>query len=68
MRTRLLGFTAALVLAAFGAAVPVAQAAVPVVTGPDCVADGGKVEYDATVGLYRCVGATEYDNELITKS
>ncbi|UUU40761.1 hypothetical protein [Streptomyces sp. NBC_00162] len=65
MRTRLLGFTAALVLAVLGAAVPVAQAAVPTVTGPKCVEGGGTVEYDATTGLYTCVGGT-YDAVLIT--
>ncbi|WP_328926329.1 hypothetical protein OG429_17965 [Streptomyces sp. NBC_00190] len=66
MRTRLLAFTAALALAVLGAAVPVAQAAVPTVTGPDCVKDKGTVEYDATTGLYTCVGGPHHDGELIT--
>lgn len=50
MRTRLLGFTAALLLAALGAMGPTAQAAVPAVPaidGPTCVQGGGTVEYDS---------------------
>ncbi|GAA0290230.1 hypothetical protein GCM10010302_30970 [Streptomyces polychromogenes] len=70
MRTRLLGFTAALLLAAFGAAVPVAQAVVPAVvpavTGPECVADGaGRVVYDSAAGLWMCTGG-QYDGKPIT--
>ncbi|WP_030718959.1 hypothetical protein [Streptomyces sp. NRRL F-2580] len=67
MRARLLGFTAALVLAALGATVPVAQAAVPAVTGPVCVDGSGTVEYDSTAGQWICLGGA-YDGELITKS
>ncbi|MFE5806003.1 hypothetical protein [Streptomyces sp. NPDC056491] len=66
MRTRLLGFTTAVVLAVLGAAVPAAQAAaVPAVTGPTCIKGQGTVEYDSTTGLYTCIGGT-YDTELIT--
>lgn len=66
MRTRILGFIAALVLAVLGTAVPVASAVVPTVTGPECVADKvGKVEYDSGTGLYTCIGG-EHDGEPIT--
>ncbi|WP_329192085.1 MULTISPECIES: hypothetical protein [unclassified Streptomyces] len=65
MRTRLLGFISALVLAALGAAVPVAQAAAPAVTGPACVAAHGKVVYDSGTGLWTCIGG-RYDDEPIT--
>ncbi|MBT2447443.1 hypothetical protein J7F03_10220 [Streptomyces sp. ISL-43] len=66
MRRRILGFTAALVLAVLGAAVPVAQAAAPAVTGPECIADKvGKVEYDSGTGLWTCIGG-EHDGEPIT--
>ncbi|MCM1966377.1 MULTISPECIES: hypothetical protein [unclassified Streptomyces] len=66
MRRRILGFTAALVLAVLGTAVPAASAAVPAVTGPECIADQvGKVEYDSGTGLYTCIGGA-YDGEPIT--
>ncbi|MEU3407995.1 hypothetical protein ABZ766_29170 [Streptomyces sp. NPDC006670] len=66
MRTRFLGFTAALLLAAFGASVPAAQAVVPAVTGPECVADGvGKVVYDSATGLWICAGG-QNDGKPIT--
>ncbi|WP_404959411.1 hypothetical protein [Streptomyces sp. 147326] len=67
MRTRLLGFAAALVLAVLGATAPIAQAAVPAVAGPTCVDGSGTVEYDSTAGQWICVGG-EYDGELITKT
>ncbi|UQX04596.1 hypothetical protein [Streptomyces sp. RerS4] len=68
MRRRILGFTAALVLAVLGAAVPVVSAAVPAVTGPDCIADKmGKVEYDSSTGLWTCIGGA-HDGEPITKN
>ncbi|MFB7180564.1 hypothetical protein ACFCYI_23035 [Streptomyces sp. NPDC056257] len=67
MRARLLGFTAALVLAALGATIPVAQASVPAVTGPVCVDGGGTVEYDSTAGQWICLTGA-YDGELITKT
>ncbi|WP_407840761.1 hypothetical protein ACE1OC_37475 [Streptomyces sp. DSM 116496] len=68
MRRRILGFTAALVLAVLGTAVPVASAAVPTVTGAECTADQvGKVEYDSGTGLYTCIGGA-YDGEPITTS
>ncbi|MGW7100067.1 hypothetical protein [Streptomyces sp. NPDC054838] len=65
MRTRLLGFVSALVLAALGATVPAAQAAVPTATGPACVAGKGKVVYDSGTGLWTCIGG-KYDGEPIT--
>ncbi|MFE4639242.1 hypothetical protein ACFRJ1_38480 [Streptomyces sp. NPDC056773] len=71
MRRRILGFTAALVLAVLGTAAPGAQAAVPVVTGPECerqTANGkGAVEYDSATGLWTCIGGW-YDGEPITTS
>ncbi|WP_371614352.1 hypothetical protein [Streptomyces sp. NBC_00454] len=68
MRRSILGFSAALVLAVFGAAVPVASAVVPAVTGPACIADKvGKVEYDSSTGLWTCIGG-EHDGEPITTS
>lgn len=71
MRRRFLGFTAALVLAVLGTAAPVAQAAAPAVTGPECVketAEGrGTVEYDSSTALWTCIGGM-YDGEPITTS
>lgn len=67
MRRRILGFTAVLVLAALGAAVPVAQAAVPAVTGPVCEDNKGKVEYDSDTALWTCIGG-KHDGEPITTS
>ncbi|MDX3535748.1 hypothetical protein PV721_15535 [Streptomyces sp. MB09-01] len=65
MRTRLLGFTAALVLAVLGATAPVARAALPAVTGPACVDGSGTVQY--ATGQWICIGGA-YDGELITKT
>lgn len=67
MRTRLLGFTTAVVLAVLGAAVPAAHAAAPAVTGTECKRYGGSEEYVSTTGLWTCIGGT-YDGELITES
>ncbi|MET9963258.1 hypothetical protein ABZ128_30035 [Streptomyces sp. NPDC006326] len=67
MRTRLVGFTAALMLAVLGAAVPVAHAVVPAVTGPTCVKGKGSVEYDSGTGLWTCIGG-KYDGQSITTS
>ncbi|MFD9516235.1 hypothetical protein [Streptomyces sp. NPDC059979] len=70
MRTRLLGFTAALLLAALGAMGPTAQAAVPAVPavpaigGPSCVQGGGTVEYDSGAGIWTCVSGS-HDGESI---
>lgn len=64
MRTRILGFLAAVVLAALGAAAPTAQAAVPAIDGPTCVAAGGSVEYDSASGLWICAGGP-HDGESI---
>ncbi|MFD9481349.1 hypothetical protein [Streptomyces nojiriensis] len=66
MRTRILAFAAALVLAALGVAVPVAQAAAPAIPRPTCTAAGGAVEYDPTTGQWTCSGGV-HDGELITK-
>ncbi|MEU8432605.1 hypothetical protein AB0F18_06765 [Streptomyces sp. NPDC029216] len=65
MRVRILAFAAALVLAALGAAVPVAQAALPAIPGPTCESAGGMVEYDTATGVYNCKGG-EHDGERIT--
>ncbi|MFF2790572.1 hypothetical protein ACFVT6_28105 [Streptomyces sp. NPDC058049] len=65
MRTRILAVTAALVLAALGTAVPVAQGAVPTVAGPTCEHGRGTVEYDSATGVWNCVGG-KYDGERIT--
>ncbi|MCX4714397.1 hypothetical protein ACWCYZ_20495 [Streptomyces virginiae] len=65
MRTRILAVSAALVLAVFGAAVPVAQGAAPTVPGPTCESHDGAVEYDSATGIYNCVGG-DYDGERIT--
>lgn len=67
MRTRLLGFISAVVLAVLGATVPAAQAAAPAVTGPECTRSHGSVEYISTTGLYTCIGGA-YDSELITSN
>ncbi|MFB8399233.1 hypothetical protein [Streptomyces yangpuensis] len=67
MRTRFLAFAAALVLTALGAAVPVAQAAVPALPGPTCTDAGGAVEYDSGTGQWTCKGG-DHDGELITES
>ncbi len=61
MRTRLFGFAAALILAALGSVGPVAHAAaaaIPAVTGPECVEGGGTVEYDAGAGKWTCAGGS----------
>jgi hypothetical protein len=66
MRTRLLGFAAALILAALGVtAAPAAQADLPRVDAQTCVSGGGSVEYDASSGQWICIGGT-YDTQPIT--
>ncbi|MGW6575056.1 hypothetical protein ACWGAN_23245 [Streptomyces sp. NPDC054945] len=67
MRTRILTFAAALVLAALGAAVPVAQATAPAIPGPMCTAGGGTAEYDSATGQWTCNDGV-HDGELITDS
>ncbi|MFE4258794.1 hypothetical protein [Streptomyces sp. NPDC056883] len=68
MRRRILGFTAALVLAVLGTAVPATSAVAPTVTGAECIADQvGTVEYDSGTGLYTCIGGA-HDGEPITTS
>ncbi|MFD6972965.1 hypothetical protein [Streptomyces sp. NPDC059979] len=64
MRTRLLGFTAAVILAVLGALAPVAQAAAPDVDRAKCEAHYGKVQYDSGTGLWICVGGP-YDGESV---
>ncbi|WP_327738128.1 hypothetical protein OG749_34445 [Streptomyces nojiriensis] len=59
MRTRLLGFIAAAILAALAAVAPVAQAAQAAVHGVDgqtCIDGGGSVEYESAQGSWVCVG------------
>ncbi|MFD7559039.1 hypothetical protein [Streptomyces sp. NPDC059533] len=65
MRRRILGFTAALVLAVLGAAAPAAQAAAPTVTGQECESQGGTVEYNSATALDTCVGGKQ-DGKPIT--
>ncbi|MFG2977357.1 hypothetical protein ACGFYY_30775 [Streptomyces sp. NPDC048331] len=67
MRTRIPAFAAALVLAALGVAVPVAQAAAPAIPGPKCTAAHGAVEYDSATGQWTCNGGV-HDGELITET
>ncbi|WP_328928313.1 hypothetical protein OG429_29730 [Streptomyces sp. NBC_00190] len=64
MRRRLLGFAAAVIMAALGTMGSVAQAAVPGVDEPTCTKTGGKVQYDSDTGLWICVGG-KYDDEPI---
>ncbi|MFG2979667.1 hypothetical protein ACGFYQ_00205 [Streptomyces sp. NPDC048258] len=67
MRARILAFATTLVLAALGAAVPVASAAAPAIPGPTCTDKQGTVEYDSSTGQWTCKGG-EHDGELITES
>ncbi|MFD9478629.1 MULTISPECIES: hypothetical protein [Streptomyces] len=55
MRTRLLGFIAAVMLAGLGALVPAAHAAVPTIDGQTCMDGGGSVEYESAQGSWICV-------------
>ncbi|MFE5675943.1 hypothetical protein ACFQ7B_37820 [Streptomyces erythrochromogenes] len=55
MRARLLGFTAAAILAALAVMAPAAQAAVPAIDGQMCTEEGGTVEYESTKGSWICV-------------
>ncbi|MET9883793.1 hypothetical protein ABZZ20_11730 [Streptomyces sp. NPDC006430] len=64
MRIRLLGFTAAVILAVLGAMGPVAQAAAPGVDGQKCTTGGGSVEYNSSSGLWTCVGG-QYSGESV---
>ncbi|MEV0410454.1 hypothetical protein AB0I68_06455 [Streptomyces sp. NPDC050448] len=65
MRTRLLGFTAAVILAVLGVMSPAAQAAVPAVDAHTCTDVGkGSVEYNSATGLWTCIGG-KYDGEPI---
>lgn len=60
MRTRLLGFSAAVVVAVLALLGPAAQAATPGpgVDAQTCVSGGGSVEYDSATGQWTCVGGT----------
>ncbi|TDU77106.1 MULTISPECIES: hypothetical protein [Streptomyces] len=58
MRTRIPELIAAVILAVLGVMVPAAQAAAPAVTGPECVAGTGSVEYNSATGQWTCVGGT----------
>jgi hypothetical protein len=67
MRTRLLGFAAALMLAALSAMGAIAQAATdaaPAVDRPTCEKGLGRVQYDPVSGIWICVGGT-YNGESI---
>ncbi|MFA7762740.1 hypothetical protein [Streptomyces sp. NRRL S-448] len=58
MRTRLCGFIAAMIMAALGAVVPVAQAAVPTIDGQMCLDGKGSVEYESAQDSWICVGGS----------
>ncbi|MCB5183293.1 hypothetical protein [Streptomyces antimicrobicus] len=68
MRTRLLGFLVAALLAVLAAAAPTVQAAdpspTPTVTSQECTAGGGSVEYDSDKGQWSCIGG-EHDGEAV---
>ncbi|MEW1637947.1 hypothetical protein AB0469_28255 [Streptomyces sp. NPDC093801] len=65
MRTRLFGLATAALVAALGIMGPVAQAAtVPRVSGDQCTAGGGTVEYDSVVGQWTCVGGKYADEPI----
>ncbi|MGW0749037.1 hypothetical protein [Streptomyces sp. NPDC002587] len=64
MRTRLLGFAAAVILAVLGTMGSAAQAAVPGVDGHTCIAKGGKVQYDSDTGLWMCIGGKYADEPI----
>ncbi|MFJ1565045.1 hypothetical protein [Streptomyces erythrochromogenes] len=55
MRARLLGLTAAAMVAALAVMAPAAQAAVPAIDGQMCTEEGGTVEYESTKGSWICV-------------
>ncbi|GAA0292372.1 hypothetical protein GCM10010302_33740 [Streptomyces polychromogenes] len=65
MRTRLAGFTIAVVLAALGPVSPAAHSAVaaptpaPSVDGKTCEDGQGKVVYDSTTGGWVCAGGKQ---------
>ncbi|MCX4628746.1 hypothetical protein [Streptomyces sp. NBC_01443] len=58
MRTRLLGFTAAVILAVFGAMSPAAHASLPAPDVPTCTQGGGTAEYNAATGQWTCIGGS----------
>ncbi|MFD9305449.1 hypothetical protein ACFWCB_22820 [Streptomyces sp. NPDC060048] len=64
MRTRLLGFITAVVLAVLGAMSPAAQAAVSDVDVNTCTKGGGSSEYESATGLWTCIGGA-HDSEPI---
>ncbi|MCX4526409.1 MULTISPECIES: hypothetical protein [unclassified Streptomyces] len=65
MRTRLLAFAAAVILATLGVVAPGVEAAVPRVDVQTCQAEGGGAQYDATRGGWTCVGGS-HDGEAIS--
>ncbi|MFB6805114.1 hypothetical protein [Streptomyces sp. NPDC056387] len=64
MRTRLLTFIAAAILAALGAVAPAVQAAAPGIDAPGCRHTHGTVQYDPGSGRWICVGGS-HDGESI---
>ncbi|MFE2283648.1 hypothetical protein ACFXDJ_05665 [Streptomyces sp. NPDC059443] len=64
MRTRLLSFIAAMMLAALGAVAPVAHAAAPTIDGQTCMDGKGTVEYESAKGSWICVDG-KYDGKPI---
>lgn len=66
MRARILGFVAAVILAALGALAPAAQAAVPAIDRHACEVGGGTVEYDPATTQWICVGG-KHNSEPISR-
>ncbi len=64
MRTRLLGFIAAVMVAGLAATAPVAQAAVPAIDGQTCMDGRGTVEYESAQDSWICVDGI-YDGQSI---
>ncbi|MFF4370664.1 hypothetical protein [Streptomyces sp. NPDC001594] len=65
MRTRLLGFATAAIVAALGIVGPVAQTtAAPRVDGDTCVQSGGAVQYDSVAGQWKCIGGSHADEPI----
>ncbi|MCX5197829.1 hypothetical protein OOK31_28735 [Streptomyces sp. NBC_00249] len=71
MRTRLVGFTAAVTLAVLGPVSPAAHAALaaptpaPSIDGRTCEDGTGTVEYEPNTGTWVCVGGTHDGSPII---
>ncbi|MEU3407777.1 hypothetical protein ABZ766_28055 [Streptomyces sp. NPDC006670] len=65
MRTRILGLATAALVAVLGIMGPVAQAAsVPRISGDQCTAGEGTVQYDSVAGQWTCVGGKYADEPI----